>query len=120
MRGGGGGGGAGRGRNRGLVVLGRSRQTNVRLALDLGYLRCPPDSFVDPEAAEHFPPRELVVLCTGAQGEPRSALSRLALGEHPHLHLEKNDLVILSSRIIPGNAPALATIIAPLVRRARR
>ena len=106
--------------NRKLVVLGRSMQTSVNLARDLGYLRCPPDSFVDPEAAEHFPARELVVLCTGAQGEPRSALARLALGEHPSVHLEKNDLVILSSRVIPGNDRALGNIIDHLVRRGCR
>lgn len=106
--------------NRKIVVLGRSMQSNVRLALDLGYLRCPPDSFVDPEAAGHFAPREVVVLCTGAQGEPRSALSRLALGEHPTLKLEKNDLVILSSRVIPGNERALGNLIDHLVRRGCR
>src|SRR5438874_3256401 len=106
--------------NRKIVLLGRSMQTNVRLALDLGYIRCPPDSFVDPEAAGHFPARELVILCTGAQGEPRSALARLALGEHPTVKLEKNDLVILSSRVIPGNDRALGNIIDHLVRRGCR
>jgi ribonuclease J len=105
------------GNNRKVVLLGRSMQTNVRLALDLGYLKCPPDCFVDPEAAEHFKPRELVILCTGAQGEPRSALARLALGEHPSVHLDKDDLVILSSRVIPGNERALGNIIDHLVRR---
>jgi ribonuclease J len=102
--------------SRKIVVLGRSMRTNVRLALDLGYLRCPPDSFVDPEAAGHFAPRELCILCTGAQGEPRSALARLALGEHPNVHVEKNDLVILSSRVIPGNDRALGNLIDHLVR----
>src|SRR5438067_5477258 len=106
--------------NRKLVILGRSMQTNVRLALDLGYLRCPPDSFVDPEAAAHFAPKDLAILCTGAQGEPRSALARLALGEHPTVQLEKNDLVILSSRVIPGNDRALGNIIDHLVRRGCR
>jgi len=106
--------------NRKIVLLGRSMQTNVRLALDLGYLRCPPDSFVDPEAAGHFAPRELCIICTGAQGEPRSALTRLALGEHPAIHLEKNDLVILSSRVIPGNDRALGNLIDHLVRRGCR
>jgi ribonuclease J len=103
-----------------IVLLGRSMQTNVRLALDLGYVRCPPESFVDPEAAGHFPPRELAILCTGAQGEPRSALSRLALGEHPTVQLERNDLVILSSRVIPGNDRTLGNIIDHLVRRGCR
>ena len=111
---------AGLAQNRKLVILGRSMQTNVRLAMDLGYLRCPPDSFVDPEAAGHFAPRELVILCTGAQGEPRSALARLALGQHPTVQLEKNDLVILSSRVIPGNDRALGNIIDHLVRRGCR
>ena len=106
--------------NRKLVILGRSMQTNVRLAMDLGYLRCPPDCFVDPEAAAHFAPRDLVILCTGAQGEPRSALARLALGQHPTVQLEKNDLVILSSRVIPGNDRALGNIIDHLVRRGCR
>ena len=100
-----------------VALLGRSMQTNVRLALDLGYVRCPPDSFVDPEAAGHFAPHELVVLCTGAQGEPRSALSRLALGEHPIVRLEAGDLVVLSSRVIPGNDRAIGNIVDHLVRR---
>ncbi|MFL5457277.1 MAG: ribonuclease J, partial [Myxococcales bacterium] len=59
-----------------VCLLGRSIQDNVRLAIDLGYLDSPPDLFVDPEAADHFAPSELIILCTGAQGEPRSALSR--------------------------------------------
>jgi len=108
------------GLGRKVCLLGRSMQQNVRLALDLGYLRCPPDLFVDPEAADHFAPRELVVVCTGAQGEPRSALSRLALGEHPTVHLDKGDLVILSSRVIPGNDRSVGNIIDHLVRRGCR
>ena len=103
-----------------VCLLGRSIQQNVHLALDLGYLRCPPDLFVDPEAADHFAPRELAVVCTGAQGESRSALSRLALGEHPAVKLEKGDLVILSSRSIPGNERDVANLVDHLVRRGCR
>jgi ribonuclease J len=103
-----------------LCLLGRSMQQNVRLALDMGYLRAPPDLFVDPEAADHFAPRELTVVCTGAQGEPRSALSRLALGEHPTVKLEKGDLVVLSSRSIPGNERSVANLVDHLVRRGCR
>jgi ribonuclease J len=108
------------GLGRKICLLGRSMQQNVRLALDLGYLRCPPDLFIDPETADHFAPRELVVLCTGAQGEPRSALSRLALGEHPAVHVEKGDLVILSSRQIPGNERSVGGLIDHLTRRGCR
>src|SRR5947209_20539496 len=86
-----------------VCLLGRSMQQNVRLALDLGYLGCPPALFVDPEGADHFAPRERIILCTGAQGRPRSALSRLALGEHPTVQLPPGDLVALSSRQTPGN-----------------
>jgi ribonuclease J len=103
-----------------VCLLGRSIQQNVHLALDLGYLRCPPELFVDPEAADHFAPRELAVVCTGAQGESRSALSRLALGEHPTVKLEKGDLVILSSRCIPGNERDVANLVDHLVRRGCR
>jgi len=100
-----------------VCLLGRSMQQNVRLALDMGYLRCPPELFVDPDAADHFAPRELAVVCTGAQGEPRSALSRLALGEHATVKLERGDLVIFSSRPIPGNEREVANLIDHLVRR---
>jgi ribonuclease J len=103
-----------------VCLLGRSMQQNVRLALDMGYLRCPPDLFVDPETADHFAPRELVIICTGAQGEPRSALSRLALGEHPSVHLEKGDLVVMSAREIPGSQRSVGTLIDNLVRRGCR
>ncbi|HXN81865.1 MAG TPA: ribonuclease J [Myxococcales bacterium] len=103
-----------------VCLLGRSMQQNVRLALDLGYLDCPPDLFVDPEAADHFAPRELVVLCTGAQGEARSALSRLALGEHADVQLDPGDLVIFSSRQIPGNERSVGAIVDRLVRRGCR
>ena len=103
-----------------ICLLGRSMQQNVRLALDLGYLKCPPDLFVDPESADHFAPRELTVLCTGAQGEPRSALARLALGEHSTIHLDKGDLVIMSSRSIPGNERMVGNLIDHLVRRGCR
>ena len=106
--------------HRKIAVLGRSIRTNVNLARDLGYVRVPAEAMIDPEAAGHFAPRELAVICTGAQGEPRSALARLALGEHPHLSLEKDDLVILSSRVIPGNDRALANLIDHLVRRGCR
>jgi ribonuclease J len=65
-------------------------------------------------------PRDLVVLCTGAQGESRSALSRLALGDHPHVKLDRGDLVVFSSRAIPGNERSQANLIDHLVRRGCR
>ena len=111
---------AGLAQGRKFCLLGRSVQQNVRLALDLGLLKCPPDAFIDPESADHFAPKELVILCTGAQGEPRSALARLAAGEHASVHIDKGDLVILSSRAIPGNESMLSALIDVLVRRGCR
>ncbi len=103
-----------------ICLLGRSITQNVRLAIAMGFLKCPPELFVDPEAADHFAPRELTILCTGAQGEARAALSRLALGEHSTVQLEKNDLVIFSSRQIPGSERSVGALINNLVRRGCR
>ncbi len=100
-----------------LALLGRSMETNVRLAQELGYLTMPgwmPVGF--PEARE-LPPKELCVLTTGTQGEPRSALARLARGEHPDLALSPGDLVVLSSRFIPGNEVAVGQLVNDVCRR---
>jgi ribonuclease J len=100
-----------------LAFLGRSMDTNVRMAQAMGYLDIPawmPVGF--PEARE-LPPRELCVLTTGTQGEPRSALARLARGEHPDLAVAPGDLVILSSRFIPGNEVAIGQVVNDLCRR---
>jgi ribonuclease J len=86
-----------------VAFLGRSMESNFRIATALGYLQVPgwmPVGF--PEARE-LPPKELCVITNGTQGEPRSALARLARGEHPELELARGDLVVLSSRYIPGN-----------------
>ncbi len=108
------------GAGRKICLLGRSMTQSVRLSLAMGFLNCPLDLFIDPETADHFAPRELVILCTGAQGEARAGLSRLALGEHPNIRLEKDDLVILSARNIPGSERSVATLIDNLVRRGCR
>ncbi|WP_248361774.1 ribonuclease J [Anaeromyxobacter oryzae] len=100
-----------------VAFLGRAMETNVRLAQALGYLEMPawmPVGF--PEARE-LPPRELCVLTTGTQGEPRSALARLARGEHPDLEISRGDFVILSSRFIPGNEVAVGQVVNDLCRR---
>ncbi len=98
------------------VVLGRSMQENVRLATDLGLLKYPSDLLVDPETLEFFKPHELVILTTGAQGEPRSGLFRMAHGEHKLVELGRGDTVILSSRAIPGNEIAVAGLCDELAR----
>ena len=107
---------AARSGGRRLLLLGRAMEENVRLALALGYLSFPPWLLASPEEARSLAPRELCVLATGTQGEPRSALSRLARGEHPDLSLGPGDLVVLSSRFIPGNEVAIAEVVNALLR----
>ena len=108
---------AARGLGRRIAPLGRSMEANVRLALELGYLNLPPWQLCSLEEARDLPPRELCVLTTGTQGEPRSALARLARGEHPDMTLAPGDLVVLSSRFIPGNEVAIGQVVNELTRR---
>jgi ribonuclease J len=100
-----------------IAFLGRSMEANAEIARALGYLDVPgwmPVGF--PEARE-LPARELCVLTTGTQGEARSALARLARGEHPDLAVMPGDVVVLSSRFIPGNEVAVGQVVNDLCRR---
>jgi ribonuclease J len=105
-----------RGFGRRVALLGRAMEQNVRLATELGYLRMPGWQLTSSEEARDLPRREICLLTTGTQGEPRSALARLARGEHPDLRIEKGDLVILSSRYIPGNEVAIGQVVNALCR----
>src|SRR5512138_2197521 len=100
-----------------LLLLGRAMETNFKIAQALGYLDVPAWMPVGPEEARELPPKELCVLTTGTQGEPRSALARLARGEHPDLAVQPGDLVVLSSRFIPGNEIAIGQVVNDLARR---
>ncbi|HYQ81565.1 MAG TPA: ribonuclease J, partial [Anaeromyxobacteraceae bacterium] len=108
---------AARTRGRRLLLLGRAMEENVRLALALGYVSFPPWLLASAEEARSLAPRELCVLATGTQGEPRSALARLSRGEHADLSLAPGDLVVLSSRFIPGNEVAVGQVVNDLCRR---
>ncbi len=85
-----------------IALVGRSMHKIVAAARETGYLKDFPATFDEVEAAE-LPPRKVLYLCTGSQGEPRAALARIASDNHPFVHLTKGDAVIFSSRIIPGN-----------------
>ena len=108
---------ASRATGRRLLLLGRSMETNAGIARSLGMLDFPAWLPCSAEEARDLPPRELCVLTTGTQGEPRSALARLARGEHPDLSVAPGDLVILSSRFIPGNEVAVGQVVNDLCRR---
>ncbi len=85
-----------------VALVGRSMHKISRAAIETGYLKDIP-SLIDEESAADLPPHKVLYLCTGSQGEARAALSRIATGEHPHVHLGPGDTVIFSSRVIPGN-----------------
>lgn len=103
-----------------LALAGLNMVRNVRIASDLGVLRLPAGLLVDLREARKLPREQLVVLTTGSQGEPLSALSRMALGEHPDYDLRPNDTVILSARMIPGNEKSIYRMMNHLSRRGAR
>lgn len=100
-----------------LYLNGRSMLTNVRIAGELGYLKVPEDLFIDHNGLTKTPKEEVVVLTTGSQGEPMSALSLMAAGEHKYIKIEKDDTVIFSSRFIPGHEKAINSIINRLYKK---
>src|SRR5512138_3384229 len=107
---------AARPEGRRVALLGRSMETNVAIARELGMLQLAPWQPVGFPEARDLPPRELCVVTTGTQGEPRSALARLSRAEHPDLRLAPGDLVVLSSRSIPGNEVATGQVVNDLFR----
>jgi ribonuclease J len=86
-----------------IVVIGRSMRRNMNVARNLGYVEVPEDVLVKPAQLDEIPPHEQLILCTGSQGEPLSALTRIAYNDHPAIKVERGDTVIMSSRPVPGN-----------------
>ncbi|HKD61760.1 MAG TPA: ribonuclease J [Terracidiphilus sp.] len=99
------------------VVLGRSMMESTEIAQDLGYIEVPPGLIINPGQMRDYTPDELLVLISGTQGEPMSALSRAAVDNHKHARVEAGDTVVLSSRIIPGNEKSIFRVIDHLSRR---
>lgn len=86
-----------------VFVTGRSMVNNVQMARDLGYLRVPPGIMMNPREMIDHPTAKTVIVCTGSQGEPTSALTRMANGTHQNVTIHRDDTVILSSNPVPGN-----------------
>ena len=99
-----------------VAVSGRSLARNIEMAMDEGFLKVEEDAYCPLNQLSDYKDSELVLLLTGSQGEPLSALTRLALGEHRQLKINKGDLVLMSSRIIPGNTKAITRVINNLYR----
>ena len=94
-----------------VVYVGRSMVRNMAVARDLGYLRVPGDTLIDLRDIEDHRPEEVVIISTGSQGEPLSALSRMANRDHPVITLRAGDTVVLASSLIPGNESAVYRVI---------
>jgi ribonuclease J len=86
-----------------VSVVGRSMRRNLNVARNLGYIEVAEELLVRPADLDEIPPHEQLVLCTGSQGEPLSALTRIAYNDHPSVHVERGDTVIISARPVPGN-----------------
>lgn len=99
-----------------MAVSGKSLSTNIEIARELGYLSFSDQSYVDPENIGDLPDQEVVLLVTGSQGEPMSAMTRLAEGAHRQLRIHPGDMVIMSSRFIPGNTKAINKVINRLYK----
>ena len=100
-----------------VSVVGRSMMESTEIAQDLGYLDIPDDLLIHPSQIKDLPPDKVLVLISGTQGEPMSALSRAAVDNHKHARIAPGDTVVLSSRIIPGNEKAIYRVIDHLFRR---
>lgn len=100
-----------------VALAGRSMEQNVRLGTDSGYIREAASVVIAMDQIDAYPRNQVIVLSTGSQGEYRSALLRVAMGEHSQIQLEKGDLVLMSSKFIPGNEKAIGRMINNLFKQ---
>ena len=103
--------------NRKVIFNGRSIETSVNIAKELGYINILEETEIDIEQISEFSDEEIIIITTGSQGEPMAALARMASGTHKQIKIKKEDTVILSSKFIPGNERAITKIINDLYRR---
>jgi ribonuclease J len=100
-----------------VAIVGRSMMESTEIAQDLGYIDIPQGLIINPSQMRDYSPEQLMILISGTQGEPMSALSRAAVDNHKHAHIDAGDTVLLSSRIIPGNEKSIFRVIDHLYRR---
>src|SRR5918996_1231287 len=103
--------------NRKVAIVGRSMRKNLNIARNLGYMDVPEDAIIRPQDAMELPPHEVLIVCTGSQGEPMSALTRIAYGDHPAISVERGDTVIISAKPVPGNELRVHDTINQLSKR---
>ncbi len=99
-----------------VAVSGRSMVNNTQMALELGYLHAPENVLIDIEDINHYPPEKIALVTTGSQGEPLSALSRMASASHRNVHVGPNDFIIISANPIPGNEKMVTKVVNGLLK----
>jgi ribonuclease J len=102
--------------NRRVVISGTTMEKNIEIAHNLGYLKYSRDLIIDIKEANSYPDKKLVIICTGSQGEPMSALSRMATGSHKHLIAGSGDTVVVTASVIPGNERMVYNVINALMK----
>jgi len=99
-----------------ICVIGRSMERNIEIAMQYDYIKFPKSIFVDPDEVAHMNDKDVLIVTTGSQGEPSSALFRMSIGEHRHIKIKPTDLIVLSSRAIPGNEGSISGMLNHLQR----
>lgn len=99
-----------------VCVIGRSMERNIEVAMQYDYIKLPKNIFVEPEQIASMNDKDILIVTTGSQGEPSSALFRMSIGEHRHVKIKPNDLIVLSSRPIPGNESSISGMLNHLQR----
>ena len=102
--------------NRKIAIVGRSMEKVVEISRSFGYIKMPDTSLISPSDIKLYKPDEVLILCTGSQGEPNAALSRIANGEHKDVKVMPGDTVVFSSSAIPGNGIMIANLVNSLTR----
>ncbi len=99
-----------------VCVSGRSMINNIQMAFELGYLKAPENVMIEPEQAKDYEPGQIVLITTGSQGEPLSALSRMSGGTHRQFSINKDDFIIISATPIPGNEKMVTKVVNGLLK----
>jgi len=94
-----------------VCVIGRSMERNLEVAMQYDYIKLPKNIFVEPDEVAHMNDKDVLIVTTGSQGEGNSALFRMSIGEHRHIKIKPNDLIVLSSRAIPGNEGSISQML---------
>ncbi|MDL2252928.1 ribonuclease J [Ruminococcaceae bacterium OttesenSCG-928-I18] len=98
-----------------VAISGRSMVNNVEMAMELGYIKASKDLIIDVDKVNSYPPGKVVLITTGSQGEPLSALSRMAAGSHRNVHVGQGDFIIISAQPIPGNEKMVTKVVNGLL-----